>query len=151
MNQAQPEHIAQKDMAESIKDILIASIQKSKILNAQVKEKTQDLKEELEIIPEYKRVSEAAKEAAKERNERKAQYLKRPILAKLNEEIKELRAEIRDNKETQITCATEYQKITQLSFFDMPDGTEAHIVPSATIITKIPKLSVRRERHATRA
>ena len=144
------DHRDDDTITDSLKSLLIESVQKTRTLTDQIKEKSEELKAGLEAIPDYKRIAEESKLAAKERNAKKDQYLRRPELAKLNQEIRDLRTELKENKESQSSYASEYYRLTQLSLFSMPDGTEAEIVPDMKLRVRMPKISFGHNRHGNR-
>lgn len=138
------DHRNDKTITESLKSLLIESVQKTRSLTHQIKEKSEELKDGLQAIPDYRRTELEADKAVLEKKKKKNNYMQRPELAKIEAQLKELRTERKENKETQSSYATELYRLTQMNLFDLPNGTEIHIQPKATVAIKMQRLRLGR-------
>lgn len=141
------EHHKSSDVVDSLKNLIKASVTKDKEFREKISQKQEAIKAELGNIVPYKKADEAAKAAIKERTKEKNQYMKRPLLAKMETELRELRREKKENLESQSSYCVEYYRMTQLSLFDAGEGQEIIIKPSARAMIKQVKMSFRKGRH----
>ena len=148
---SQIESSTQEQITESLERLILESSKKEKELKAKIQEKREFIKDALQSVVPYREADKKVKEFTKERKKERDNYLRRPDLAKADQEIKEMTRELKEAREVGSEYALEYSRITQKTLFDLPDGTEAYIVKSAKIQIKMPKLSIRKGRYATRA
>lgn len=106
----------------------IASSQK------ELKEQKQMLADALNNDPTYKDHESKAKEAARVKTATKAQILKQPALAQVNEKIKEITSSLKEARESLSNYLQEYQKTTGLSSFESESGEVQQIVFVAKLI-----------------
>lgn len=100
----------------------------------ELKEQRQMLEDAFGNDPTYKEHDAAAKAAAKVRSGTKAQILKQPQLRVLAEKVKDLREEMKANKEALSGYLQEYARLTGSTTFEGPDGEVQEIVYVAKLI-----------------
>lgn len=141
---------AEAPVIESLKDLITASIKKEKELKEKIATASEELKSGLQAIPDYRRTELEAEKAVNEKKKKKNHYMQRPELARTEQKLKELRAERKENKETQASYASEYYRLTQMSLFELPDGTEVQIENRATAKMRMPRLTLKGRHGNTR-
>lgn len=103
-------------------------------------EETKKLKEMLDDIfendPTFNEHSEKAKEAAKLKQKTKAEILKRPQAHDLNEKIKSLKSQIKENQSSLSDYLQEYARLSGVNEIEGEDGEVREIVYTAKLIKK---------------
>lgn len=112
--------------AEQIKNIstlIEQDINKLAENKQQVKERQEMLEDIFNNNPTYKSHLETSKEAAIITKKTKAEVLKTPQAAKLNQEIKDLKAEGKLDKDSLSDLLAQYRQLTGATEFETSDGT----------------------------
>lgn len=103
-------------------------------------EEARKLKDMLDDIfendPTYKEHDEKAKEAAKVKSKTKSEILKRPQAADLNEKIKSLKSQIKENESSLSDYLQEYARLAGVNEIEGEDGEVREIVYTAKLIKK---------------
>lgn len=103
-------------------------------------EEAKKLKEMLDDIfendPTFNEHSEKAKEAAKLKQKTKGEILKRPQAADLNEKIKSLKSQIKENQSSLSDYLQEYARLSGVNEIEGEDGEVREIVYTAKLIKK---------------
>lgn len=86
--------------------------------------------------PTYKDHDEKAKEAAKVKQGTKAQILKRPEAAQLDQKVKELKSQLKENQAALSDYLQEYARMAGVNEIEGDDGEVREIVYSAKLIRK---------------
>lgn len=86
--------------------------------------------------PTYKEHDEKAKEAAKIKSKTKSEILKRPQAADLNEKIKSLKSQIKENQSSLSDYLQEYARLAGVNEIEGEDGEVREIVYTAKLIKK---------------
>jgi predicted RNase H-like nuclease (RuvC/YqgF family) len=98
------------------------------------------LKEMLDDIfnndPTYQEHDKAAKEAAKVKQNTKAQILKQPQAADLDKKIKDLKSDLKENQASLSDYLQEYARLSGVNEIEGDDGEVREIVYSAKLIKK---------------
>jgi predicted RNase H-like nuclease (RuvC/YqgF family) len=98
------------------------------------------LKEMLDDImnadPTYRQHTEEAKEAAKKKGQTKAEILKRPQAKELDDKLKTLKSEIKENQGALSDYLQEYQRLSGVDEIEGEDGQVRQIVYTARLVKK---------------
>src|SRR5579884_996141 len=94
------------------------------------------LKDIFENDPTYKKHSDAAKEATKIKSNTKAQILKQPQAADLNEKIKSFKSQIKEMQDALIDYVAEYQRMSGVNEIEGEDGEVREIIMIPKLIKK---------------
>jgi len=86
--------------------------------------------------PTYKDNDEKAKEATKVKQGTKAQILKRPEAAQLDQKVKELKSQLKENQASLSDYLQEYARMAGVNEIEGDDGEIREIVYSAKLIRK---------------
>lgn len=84
----------------------------------------------------FKEHSKLAKEAAKVKSETKRQILKQPQAADLDNKIRTLKSEIKENKASLSDYLREYQRMSGINEIEGTDGELLEIVYDAKLVRK---------------
>lgn len=102
-----------------------------------------DLKKNQEMITNvlasdqvYQQHDESLKEAQKVRNTTKSEIMKRPDVAQVNNKIKEMREELKEQRQTLSDLLQEYQKVSGNTEIETENGL-LEIVSTAKLVRKI--------------
>lgn len=87
----------------------------------------------------YKKHSELAKEATRVKSATKQQILKQPQAADLNEKIRTLKSEMKENQASLSDYLREFQRMSGISEIEGEDGELREIVYTAKLIKKSSK------------
>jgi hypothetical protein len=79
---------------------------------------------------------EAAKAAAKTKNATKAQILKRPENASLNQKLKDLKAEVKEIQESMNSYLQEYQRLSGSNEIETANGEAMQIIYKAVLVKR---------------
>lgn len=94
------------------------------------------LKDIFENDPTYKEHSERAKEAAKIKSATKAQILKQPQAADLNEKVRSFKSQIKETEDALSDYLGEYQRMTGVNEIEGEDGEVREIVYVPKLVKK---------------
>lgn len=86
--------------------------------------------------PTFQEHDKAAKEAAKVKQNTKAQILKQPQAADLDKKIKELKSELKENQASLSDYLQEYARMSGVNEIEGDDGEVREIIYSAKLIKK---------------
>lgn len=111
----------------------IASIEK---LGIEAKKQKEMLDDIFNNDPTYMQHSEAAKEAGKVKQKTKAEILKRPQAAELDNKVKSLKSQIKENHDALSDYLQEYQRLSGVNEIEGEDGEMREIVYTAKLIRK---------------
>ncbi len=111
----------------------VASIDKLSVEAKKLKEMLDDI---FDNDPTYKQHSEAAKEATKVKQQTKSEILKRPQAKELNDKIKTMKSEIKEQQGALSDYLQEYQRMSGVSEIEGEDGEVREIVYSAKLVKK---------------
>lgn len=107
---------------------------------------SQELRKQNEMVesvlmgdPTYRQHVEQAKEALKIKNTTKSEIMKRPDVRPIAEKVKELRAEIKDAKESLSSYLPEYHKVSGQTTIEGEDGQVRQILYIAKLVKAHPK------------
>lgn len=129
--------------AQESSEILInmASMIKSHI--SSIEKLQEDMKKHKEMLddifkndPTYQEHSEKAKEAAKIKQNTKAQILKQPQAAELNEKVKSFKSQIKETQDALSDYLQEYARMAGVNEIEGEDGEVREIVYVAKLIKK---------------
>lgn len=90
--------------------------------------------------PTYQSHNEAAKQATKVKQQTKAEILKRPQAKDLNDKIKTMKAEIKEQQGALSDYLQEYQRMSGVNEIEGDDGEVREIVYMAKLVRKSFKL-----------
>lgn len=93
------------------------------------------LEETLEDDPAYQKFQEEKAKATEEQKEKKDKVMSRETVKHLDDELKELRKEIKENKEILAAELADYYKETGTLEISVADGDVKRIVFSAKLVT----------------
>lgn len=103
-------------------------------------QESKKLKEMLDDIfnndPTYTKHAEAAKEAAKVKQNTKSQILKQPQAADLDAKIKEIKSQLKENQASLSDYLQEYARMAGVSEIEGEDGEVREIVYTAKLVKK---------------
>lgn len=105
-------------------------------LQIEVKKHKEMLDDIFSNDPTFKEHDEKAKEAAKVKQGTKAQILKRPEAAQLNQKIKELKSQLKENQASLSDYLQEYARMAGVNEIEGEDGEVREIVYTAKLIRK---------------
>jgi predicted RNase H-like nuclease (RuvC/YqgF family) len=111
----------------------VASIDKLQIEAKKLKEMLDDI---FNNDPTFKTHDEAAKQAAKVKQQTKAEILKRPQAKELDDKIKTLRSEYKEQQGALSDYLQEYQRMSGVNEIEGEDGEVREIVYSAKLVKK---------------
>lgn len=111
----------------------IASIDK---LSQEVKKLKEMLDDIFKNDPTYQQHDEKVKEATKVRQTTKQQILKRPQAADLDEKIKSLKSQLKENQTSLSDYLQEYQRLSGVNEIEGDDGEIREIVYVAKLVKK---------------
>lgn len=94
------------------------------------------LKDIFENDPTFKEHSEKAKEASRIKTATKNQILKRPDASELNEKVKSMKSQIKEQQEALSDYLREYQRMSGLTEIEGDDGELREIVYVAKLVKK---------------
>lgn len=104
---------------------------------------TNDLKDQMEMINNvlasdqtYIQHDEAVKAAQKIKNTTKAEIMKRADVAHLNAKVKEMREEVKEQKQTLSDLLQEYQRVSGNNEIETDDGQLLEIVNSSKLVRR---------------
>ncbi len=86
--------------------------------------------------PTYKQHNEQAKEASKIKSATKAQILKQPQVAELNEKIKTLKGEIKDMQGAVSDYVNEFHRMTGVTEIETDEGEILEIIQVSRLVKK---------------
>jgi hypothetical protein len=126
-----------KTRAEEI--ITLESLIKSHVnsldqLKDELKTKREMYKDSFTNNPTYREYELMAKEATQEKLRVKMEIAKKSDVAKLEQEIKDIRFDIKESKKTLSSLLLEYKERTKATQLELFDGQLFEIVQTATII-----------------
>ena len=105
-------------------------------LNEELKKLKEMLDDILANDSTYQEHLENAKEAAKVKTATKNQILKRPQAADLNEKIKSLKSQIKENQSSLSDYLQEYARLSGVNEIEGDDGEVREIVYTAKLVKK---------------
>ncbi len=144
-NTADPEEVTQVSLEPGSKnsEILInmESLIKGHIATIdKLSDEARKHKEMLDDIfnndPTFQEHDKAAKEAAKVKQNTKAQILKQPQAADLDKKVKELKADLKENEASLSDYLQEYARMSGVNEIEGDDGEVREIIYSAKLIKK---------------
>lgn len=109
-------------------------------LKAELKEKSEMLNDAFEGDAVYQEHLAKAKEANRVKNATKQQLLKQPAMQELNEKVKDLKFDIKDNQTILSDYLTQYQKASGATQIETEDGEVMEIV-SVVKLVKVTRSS----------
>lgn len=89
--------------------------------------------------PTFRQHNEQAKEAAKLKSATKAQIMKQPQVAELNEKIKTLKGEIKDMQSAISDYVNEFHRLSGVTEIETDEGEVLEIIQVAKLVKKNPK------------
>lgn len=105
---------------------------------------TDELKKQKEMLQSvfdndetYKKHADLAKEATRVKSNTKMQILKQPQVAELNEKVKSLQSQLKENEEGLSEYLREYNRLTGITEIEGNDGEIRQIVYVAKLIKKV--------------
>lgn len=105
---------------------------------AKVKEEKAKHREMLEDIfnndPTYKEHTDKAKEALRIKKQTKAEILKRPDVAELNQKVKSFTKQAKEQQMSLFDYAAEYYRTTGIDEIEADDGTMNKIIMTAKVV-----------------
>lgn len=84
--------------------------------------------------PTYREHDSRVKEVSKARNSVKAEILKQPAVAKLNQKVKDLSFDINEKKKAMSELLLSYKEKTKATQLELFDGVTCEIVQSAKLV-----------------
>jgi hypothetical protein len=101
----------------------------------ELKENKAMLNDALSGDEEYRKVTEAAKEATKNKKAIYVRLMNNPTLAELNEKIKDLQSQVKENELAMSDLLQQYAQITGSKTFETPDGVVKDIIYLAKLVS----------------
>lgn len=123
----------------NLESLIKTYLAKIDLLTKELKEKDQILKDAFEADAVYKEHSDKAKEAARIKNATKQQILKQPSMAKLAEEVKDLKFDLSEQNAVLTDYLTQYQEQSGATQIEKDNGEVLEIIR----VTKLVKKSSR--------
>lgn len=117
----QPEGATGSDYLLSMEELIKNHVKSIDDLKLEIKKKNEMLEDSFNNDAAYRELTETAKGASKEKAKYKAQIMKAPDVARLAQEIKDLRFDMREKKKTTSDLLLDWREqtgATQLSLFD---------------------------------
>lgn len=137
------QNIVEGEVAESSSDILINMESMIKTHMSSLDKLQEEMKKHKEMLddifkndPTYQEHSEKAKEAAKIKQNTKAQILKQPQAAELNEKVKSFKSQIKETQDALSDYLQEYARMAGVNEIEGEDGEVREIVYTAKLIKK---------------
>lgn len=132
-----------KAPTQSTSDILINMESMIKTHMSALDKLQEDMKKHKEMLDDifkndstYQEHSEKAKEAAKIKQNTKAQILKQPQAAQLNEKVKSFKSQIKETQDALSDYLQEYARMAGVNEIEGDDGEVREIVYTAKLIKK---------------
>lgn len=105
-------------------------------LREEIKKKKEMLDDIFNNDPTFKQHADAVKEATKVKTQTKGEILKRPQAAELNNTLKTLKSELKENQVSLSDYLAEYQRMSGVNEIEGEDGETREIVFEAKLIKK---------------
>ncbi len=112
----------------NLESLIKSYIAKIDILEKELKEKAQLLKDAFESDAVYKEHADKAKEANRIKSATREQILKQPSLAELDERIKDLKFDVNEQQAVLMDYLTQYQRQTGANQIEIDDGEVMEII-----------------------
>lgn len=120
----------------SLESMINQSLSRISVVSEELKKQNEMLESVLDNDQVYKNHLEQAKEANKVKNKTKAEVLKRPDVKQTAERVKELRAEVKDTRDSLSGYLYEYAQKSNSDTFETAEGDVLGIVYSAKLVKK---------------
>ena len=105
-------------------------------LKLEIKQKREMLDDSFNNNPTYREHTEKVKEATKARLSVKKEIAKQPSVAKLDQEVKDLKFDLNEKKKTLSDLLIDYKEQTAATQLELFDGQVVDIVQSAKVVKK---------------
>lgn len=121
---------------ESLQSMIKEGLVKIDRLSEELSNQKEMLDSALNNDETYKQHAEAAKNATKIKTQTKSEILKRPENASLNAKLKELTAEIAEEKDSQASYLAEYVRLSGSNEFETDDGQVLQIINQPRLVRR---------------
>ena len=108
-------------------------------LNEDLKKNHQMFEDAFENDAVYREHAEKAKEANRIKSATKQQILKQPAMQELNQKVKDLRFEVKENQALLSDYLSQYQKATGATQIELEDGEVLEIVSQVRLVKRFSK------------
>jgi len=130
---------SQVDEFLSLENLIKTYAEKIGILEKELKEKSQILKDTFESDAVYREHAQKAKEANQTKAITKQQLLKQPAMAEISERIKDLKFDIQESLVMMSDYLQQYQKQTGANQIEVGNGEILEIVSVVKLVKKSSK------------
>lgn len=130
---------SQVDEFLSLENLIKTYAEKVELLEKELKEKSQILKDTFESDAVYREHAQKAKEANQTKAITKQQLLKQPAMAEISERIKDLKFDIQESMVMMSDYLQQYQKQTGANQIEVGNGEVLEIVSVVKLVKKSSK------------
>lgn len=118
----------------NIEELIKNTVESIQKLSDELKQKREMFTDSFINNPSYRERDQQVKDASKARNSVKAEIAKAPSVASLEQEVKDLRFDIRDRKQTLSDLLLDFKLQTGATQLELFSGEMVEIVESAKIV-----------------
>lgn len=124
--------LEQPDIITALGNMIEKTLNRGRELRAELEKKSEELNTRFNADEHYKNSDIQAKLAQDKRKTEKARMMSNREIYKLDDEVKQIRRELKELKNAHSDYLQEYRRHTQLSIFELSDGTQCEMVDTIT-------------------